>query len=166
MQFITNKIKYFNGTVLNLWIVGKINWSKGTSKNPKASSLSAKCAIALCTMNTKTIRRHIKSSFPLKASQEIRLYESSGFVIIQDVTFVQQRVISCAMLTSKGHKSHPNNEPSVASLQKFHSKVTIIRTGSLFYASKRLRKTEPICAEENRDSMVNGLLALHRPARS
>ena len=114
----------------------------------------------------KPIRRHIKSSVPLKASQEIRFYESSGFVIIQDVISVQQRVISCAMLTSKGHKSHPNNEPSVASLQKFHSNVTIIPTGSLFYAAKRFGKTEPICPEENRDSMVNGLLALHKPVSS
>ena len=35
------------------------------SKNPEVSSLSAKCAIALCMMNTKTIQRNVKSSFPL-----------------------------------------------------------------------------------------------------
>ena len=53
------------------------------SKNPEASSLSAKCAIALRMMNAKTIQSNIKSSFPLIASQEIRFYESSGFIIFQ-----------------------------------------------------------------------------------
>ena len=53
------------------------------SKNPEASSLSAKCAIAVRMMNAKTIQRNIKSSFPLIASQEIRFYESSGFIIFK-----------------------------------------------------------------------------------
>ena len=156
-----NKIKCFNGTVLDLWILGKINWSKGTSKNSKAPSLSVKCAIAL-----RDECKNIKSSFPLIASQEIRFYESSGFIIFQRGISVQQRVISCAVLTSKGHKLYRNNEPTVASLQQSYSKVTIMRRGSLFYLSKRLRKTEPICTEENRDSMVKKLLALYRPVSS
>ena len=120
-----------------------------------------KCAIAL-----RDECKNIKSSFPLIASQEIRFYESSGFIIFQRGIFVQQRVISCAVLTSKGHKLYRNNEPTVASLQQSYSKVTIMRRGSLFYLSKRLRKTEPICTEENRDSMVNKLLALYRPVSS
>ena len=53
------------------------------SKNPEVSSLSAKCAIALWMMNAKTIQRNVKSSFPLIASQEIRFYESSGFIIFK-----------------------------------------------------------------------------------
>ena len=40
------------------------------SKNPEVSSLSAKCAIALCMMNTKTIQRNVKSSFPLIVSRK------------------------------------------------------------------------------------------------
>ena len=89
MQFISSKKECFKGTVLYLWTVGKINWSKGNSekqilsKNPEVSSLSAKCAIALCMMNAKTIQRNVKSSFPLIASQEIRFYESSGFIIFK-----------------------------------------------------------------------------------
>ena len=101
------------------WIyefLGKINWSKGTSKNSKALSLSVKCAIAL-----RDECKNIKSSFPLIASQEIRFYESSGFIIFQRRISVQQRAISCAVLTSKGHKLYRNNEPTVASLQQSYS---------------------------------------------
>ena len=69
----------------------------------------------------------------------------------------------CAVLT-KRHKSllQTTIEPTVAYLLKYYSKVTITRRGYLF-ASKKLGKTDPICAKENRDSMVNELLALHRP---
>ena len=51
-------------------------------------------------------------------------------------------------------------EPTVAYMLKYYSKVTITR---LFRVEEIEKKTEPICAEENRDSMVNELLPLHRP---
>ena len=123
------------------------------------SSLSAKCAIALFMMNTKTILRNIKSIFPLIASQEIRFYESSGFIIFQ-----MKEEFSFNERSSRKGTDHTKTtiEPTVAYLIKYYSKVTITWRGYLF-ASKKLGKTDPICAKENRDSMVNELLALHRP---
>ena len=50
-------------------------------------------------------------------------------------------------------------EPTVAYLLKYYSNVTT----RLFRVEEIEKKTEPICAEENRDSMVNELPALHRP---
>ena len=73
------KKNYFYGTVLDLWIVGQIYWSKGTfgrhrvfySKNPNSSCLSAKHAIPLRMMTVKAIQRNINSSFPIISSLEM-----------------------------------------------------------------------------------------------
>ena len=73
----------------------------------------------------------MKSSFPLIASQKISFYSSNGFIVFQGGIFVQQKVIAFAMLISKGHKLYQNNEPTVASLQKSYSKVTITRGETL-----------------------------------
>ena len=59
-----------------------------------------------------------KGQFPFNSRQEIRFYESCGFIIFQGEIFVEQRVIACAMLTSKGYKSYQNNKLTVDSLQK------------------------------------------------
>ena len=107
---------------MDLWTVDKIDWSKGTSgkhkvdffsKNPTASSLSAKCEIALSLMKAKSNSKKHKDLFPFNSFPGNTILRKLWLHIISSEggIFVQQRS-SCMQCLLRNDTNHTKTTKS------------------------------------------------------